>query len=88
MKRLVLALSFVAAVAPSLAHAGGRYDPYGSSYGSSSGGDVYVRPYSRSDGAYVEGHHRSAPDGNSSNNWSTQGNVNPYTGRPGTRNTW
>jgi hypothetical protein len=47
-------------------------------------GSVYVRPYVRSDGAYVPGHYRSAPDGNPYNNWSTQGNVNPYTGQLGT----
>lgn len=34
---------------------------------------------------YVEPHMRSAPDGNFYNNWSTKGNVNPYTGQPGTR---
>ena len=28
---------------------------------------------------------RSTPDSNRLNNWSTQGNVNPYTGQPGTR---
>ena len=63
MKRLVLAPPFLAALAPSLAHAGGRYEPYGSSCGGYSGGDVHVRPYSRSDGTFAEGDHRSAPDG-------------------------
>lgn len=48
-------------------------------------GDVYVRGYYRKDGTYVQPHYRSAPDGNASNNWSTRGNVNPYTGQPGTR---
>jgi len=49
------------------------------------GGDVYVRGYTRSDGTYVAPHWRSAPDGNPWNNYSTRGNVNPYTGREGTR---
>jgi hypothetical protein len=48
--------------------------------------DVYVHPYVRSDGTYVQGHYRTAPDGNPFNNYSTQGNVNPYTGQPGTVN--
>jgi hypothetical protein len=48
-------------------------------------GDVRVRPHVRRDGTYVPGHWRSAPDGNRDNNWSTQGNVNPYTGERGTR---
>lgn len=46
-------------------------------------GDVWVDPYYRSDGTYVPGHHRTAPDSNPWNNYSTRGNVNPYTGRPG-----
>jgi hypothetical protein len=84
MKRLVLALSFAAALAPSLAHAEGQYNPYGNS----SGGDVYVHSYTRSDGTSVEPHYRSPQDGDRSNNWSTKGNVNPYTGQAGTKNPW
>jgi hypothetical protein len=42
-----------------------------------------VRGYTRRDGTYVQPHYRSAPDGNVYNNWSTRGNVNPYTGQAG-----
>jgi hypothetical protein len=49
------------------------------------GKDVYVRGYIRSDGTYIMPHHRSAPDKSFWNNWSTQGNVNPYTGKLGAR---
>lgn len=49
-------------------------------------GDVYVQGYQRSNGTYVAPHMRSAPDGNSYNNWSTSGNVNPYTGQEGHKN--
>lgn len=45
---------------------------------------VYVSGYWRQ-GTYVAPHYRSAPDGNFYNNWSTKGNVNPYTGKAGTR---
>jgi hypothetical protein len=45
--------------------------------------DVWVNGYYRSDGTYVRGHYRSAPDGNPWNNYSTRGNINPYTGKPG-----
>jgi hypothetical protein len=48
-------------------------------------GDTYVRGYYRSNGTYVQPHMRSAPDGNRFNNWSTRGNVNPYTGQAGTK---
>jgi hypothetical protein len=45
--------------------------------------DVYVNSYTRSDGTHVKGHYRSAPDNTINNNFSTQGNVNPYTGKRG-----
>jgi len=43
----------------------------------------YVRPYMRKDGTYVGGHYRTNPDKSTSNNWSTKGNVNPFTDRKG-----
>jgi len=46
---------------------------------------VYVRGYYRSNGTYVAPHYRSNPDGNFYNNWSTYPNVNPYTGKVGTK---
>ena len=47
--------------------------------------DVYVRGYTRSDGTYVAPHYRSNPNSSRSDNWSTRGNVNPYTGERGTK---
>lgn len=51
---------------------------------------VYVNPYVRRDGTQVEGHYRSAPDRNPSNNYSYPGNTNPFTGRvaPGNPDTY
>lgn len=46
-------------------------------------GQVHVRGHVRRDGTYVQPHYRSNPDGSFYNNWSTKGNVNPYTGEPG-----
>jgi hypothetical protein len=48
--------------------------------------DTFVNGYYRSNGTYVAPHMRSDPDGNPYNNWSTKGNVNPYTGQLGTKN--
>lgn len=45
--------------------------------------DVYVEGYTRSDGTYVKGHYRTSPDSTINNNYSTQGNINPYTGKKG-----
>ena len=47
--------------------------------------DQYVRGYTRSDGTYVQPHYRSSPDSQQWNNYSTQGNVNPYTGQQGSQ---
>jgi hypothetical protein len=45
---------------------------------------VYVPGHVTRDGSYVQPHYRSAPDSSYNNNWSVQGNTNPYTGRSGT----
>ena len=47
--------------------------------------DEYVHGYTRGDGTYVEPYHRSSPNDTTSDNWSTKGNYNPYTGKEGTR---
>lgn len=46
----------------------------------SSTGDVWVEGYYRDDGTYVEGHFRTNPDGDPTNNYSYPGNYNPNTG--------
>lgn len=45
---------------------------------------TYVQGYTRADGTYVQGHYRSAPNNSRLDNYSTRGNVNPYTGAAGT----
>lgn len=49
---------------------------------------VKVRGYYRKDGTYVQPHYRSAPNHTKLDNWSTKGNVNPYTGKLGTKNVY
>ena len=46
---------------------------------------VHVNGYYRSNGTYVQPHYRSSPNGTKSDNWSTKGNINPYTGKEGTK---
>ncbi len=46
---------------------------------------VYVNGYSRSNGAYVNPYYRTYPDSNTYNNYSSYGNINPYTGARGYR---
>lgn len=45
----------------------------------------WVNGYFRRDGTYVPGHWRSERDANFWNNWSSWGNINPYTGKKGYR---
>lgn len=46
---------------------------------------VSVRGYYRSNGTYVQPHQRTAPNYTRNDNYSTMGNVNPYTGKAGTQ---
>jgi opacity protein-like surface antigen len=46
----------------------------------------YVNSYTRKDGTYVQGHYQTDPNSTKLDNYSTQGNVNPYTGQAGTVN--
>lgn len=47
--------------------------------------DVFVQPYQRSDGTNVQGYNRTSPNNTRNDNYSTQGNTNPYNGREGTK---
>lgn len=46
---------------------------------------VSVDGHIRRDGTYVPPHQRTAPNSTINDNWSTKPNVNPNTGRAGTR---
>ena len=73
MKKLILVVvSLVALVSVTSAEAGGHRGGYHST--------SHVNGYYRSNGSYVSPHYRSGRDGYHNNNWSVQGNVNPYTG--------
>lgn len=47
--------------------------------------DVRVRGHFRKDGTYVAPHMRSSPNSTTLDNWSTKGNINPYTGQVGNK---
>ena len=47
--------------------------------------DNYVRGYARHDGTYVQPHYQTAPNQYRHDNYSAQGNTNPYNGREGTQ---
>lgn len=64
-----------------LAKGGGRG---GGGHKGGKGGDTSVRGHTKRDGTYVQPHHRKAPNSSKQDNYSTKGNVNPYTGKEGT----
>jgi hypothetical protein len=51
---------------------------------SSANAQTWVNSYVRADGTFVGGHNRSTPNNTARDNWSTSGNINPYTGSIGT----
>lgn len=76
---LIFATSFTAE-----ARGGGHsHSSTGGSHTSTS--EHYTSGYLRSNGTYVSGYHATNPNGTRNDNFSTRGNVNPYTGEPGTK---
>jgi hypothetical protein len=47
--------------------------------------DTYTQGYYKKDGTYVAPHYSTAPNETKNDNYSTRGNVNPYTGTTGTK---
>ena len=45
--------------------------------------DVYVNGYYKKSGTYVQPHFKTAPNSSMFDNYSTKGNYNPFTGKPG-----
>jgi hypothetical protein len=46
---------------------------------------THVHGYTKKDGTRVQSHDRTASDKTKKNNWSTKGNVNPETGKAGSK---
>ena len=44
-----------------------------------------VKGYVKKDGTYVAPHRQTNPNGTQKDNYSAKGNVNPYTGKVGTK---
>jgi hypothetical protein len=66
-------------------HSSGHSQSYSSGSGHVNSGSHYVHGYTRKDGTTVTGHYATIPNSSRKDNYSTKGNVNPHTGKPGTR---
>lgn len=53
--------------------------------GGHSGSNHSVSGHVRSNGTYVAPSHATNPNSTKSDNYSTKGNINPYTGKEGTK---
>lgn len=54
-------------------------------FAGTSSAQVYVNPYIDKNGEAHPGHFRTKPNSTDLDNYSTKGNINPYTGQEGTK---
>jgi hypothetical protein len=82
---LLSAVAIVMIAAPATAQYQSSYGTRSSSSGYGSTGDHYVTGHTTESGTYVQGHMATNPNNTRNDNYSTRGNVNPYTGEAGTK---
>ncbi|MGB4349387.1 MAG: hypothetical protein WBJ38_07640 [Limnohabitans sp.] len=58
---------------------------YAKKNSNSLGGSHSVNGYVKKNGTYVQPHHATNPNQTQKDNWSSKPNVNPYTGKTGTK---
>ena len=92
MKKILILAAFVSVAvsgntfARGSSHSGSYGTGHSSSYNfTSSRSDHAISGYTRSNGTYVRPSHATNPDATKNNNYTTRGNVNPYTGKIGTK---
>jgi len=88
MKLMGLSLALVGALLCNSAFAkgGGHSGGHSGSHASrSSTGTHTVRGYTRKNGTYVAPHRQTNPNKSKKDNWLSKGNVNPDTGKAGTK---
>lgn len=87
MKKSLILVAALSLCTFAIAKGGGGHSGshHASSAGSTHGSSHSVSGYNRKDGTYVAPSHATNPNGTRSDNWSTRGNVNPHTGKEGTK---
>ena len=84
MKKLILTVAIItASILSSTAFARGHRVSHASR--ATTYGITHVHAYTKKNGTHVAGYDRTTPDHTRLNNWSTKGNVNPETGKKGTK---
>lgn len=75
MKPFALICMLALCAAPAFAKGGGK----------GGGGSHHVSGHVTKNGTYVPPHQATNPNGIKTDNWSSKGNTNPYTGKEGTK---
>jgi hypothetical protein len=89
LKQIVLCWIFIAPALFATVESNGEVLARGGRGGSNrKSSSTRVRGYTKRSGKYVAPHMRTSPNRMKRDNWSTKGNVNPYTGKQGTKNPW
>jgi hypothetical protein len=83
MKIILAVAAALVMITPVFARGGSHSSSHSASY--SLGGSHAIRGYTKSDGQYVAPAHATNPNATKTDNWTTRGNVNPYTGKAGTK---
>jgi hypothetical protein len=81
MRKIIIALVVLAVSVPTLLPA----DAIARASGYVNPNNHYVRPYDRRNGTHVPGHYQTDPNRSKCDNYSTEGNINPHNGKPGTK---
>ncbi|WP_218510502.1 hypothetical protein [Variovorax sp. dw_308] len=84
IKNIAIAACACLLVSGAFARGGGGHSGYSSGTGVNSSSHS-ISGYSKSNGTYVAPSHATNPNSTRSDNYSTRGNFNPYTGKPGTK---
>jgi hypothetical protein len=88
MKKIIFIALLISLSIPAFARGGSHGGMSHSSTYSGTGSKAeheHVNSYTKKDGTHVAAHDRSTKDDTKNNNWSTKGNVNPETGKHGTK---
>jgi hypothetical protein len=81
----IVVAAFLSLPQEALSKGAGRGASHAHGSKTSSGGSHAVKGYTKKNGTYVAAHRKTGPDKSKANNYSSKGNVNPNTGKEGTK---
>lgn len=82
---LILLVSMLLSSEVFARRSGGSSRSYSHGHSRSGHSITHVRSYHSKSGKTVKSHYRTRKDHTKTNNWSTKGNTNPFTGKKGSK---